>query len=451
VLPSVVRMSDYEDEFMCDEDEDYDLEYSEDSNSEPDVDLENQYYNSKALKEDDPGAALDSFQRVLDLENGDKGEWGFKALKQMIKINFRLQNYEAMMDRYKQLLTYIKSAVTRNHSEKSINSILDYISTSKQMQLLQNFYETTLDALRDAKNERLWFKTMTKLGKLYFDRGDYAKLSRILKQLHNSCTTQEGEDDLKKGTQLLEIYALEIQMYTAQKNNKKLKALYDQSLHIKSAIPHPVILGVIRECGGKMHLREMEFEKAHTDFFEAFKNYDESGSPRRTTCLKYLVLANMLMKSDINPFDSQEAKPYKNDPEILAMTNLVSAYQNNDINEFEKILKLNRQTIMDDPFIREHIEDLLRNIRTQVLIKLIKPYTRIKVGFISGELNIEPSDVESLLVSCILDATIYGRIDQVNGVLELDKKPQGTARYLSLEQWNTQLTKLQRDIVNKML
>ena len=38
------------------------------------------------------------------------------------------------------------------------------------MALLQNFYETTLDALRDAKNERLWFKTMTKLGKLYFDR-----------------------------------------------------------------------------------------------------------------------------------------------------------------------------------------------------------------------------------------------------------------------------------------
>lgn len=63
-----------------------------------------------------------------------------------------------------------------------------------------------------------------------------------------------------------------------------------------------------------------------------------------------------LMKSGINPFDSQEAKPYKNDPEILAMTNLVTAYQNNDINEFECILKQNRQNIMDDLFIREHIE-----------------------------------------------------------------------------------------------
>ncbi|KAK3098879.1 hypothetical protein FSP39_023925 [Pinctada imbricata] len=382
-----------------------DSEYSEESNSEPDVDLENQYYNSKALKEDDPRAALESFQKVLELEGKEKGEWGFKALKQMIKINFKLGNYQEMMKRYKQLLTYIKSAVTRNYSEKSINSILDYISTSKQMELLQNFYETTLDALKEAKNERLWFKTNTKLGKLYFDRGDYQKLQKILKQLHLSCQTDEGEDDLKKGTQLLEIYALEIQMYTAQKNNKKLKALYEQSLHIKSAIPHPLIMGVIRECGGKMHLREGEYEKAHTDFFEAFKNYDESGSP--------------------------------------------SSYQNNDINEFEKILKTNRRNIMEDPFIREHIEDLLRNIRTQVLIKLIKPYTRIHIPFISKELNIDPTEVENLLVSCILDNAINGRIDQVNQVLELEKECSGTARYNALDKWTAHLQSLHLAIINK--
>lgn len=259
-------------------------------------------------------------------------------------------------------------------------------------------------------------------------------------------------------------------MYTVQKNNKKLKALYEQSLHIKSAIPHPLIMGVIRECGGKMHLREGEFEKAHTDFFEAFKNYDESGSPRRTTCLKYLVLANMLMKSGINPFDSQEAKPYKNDPEILAMTNLVVSYQNDDIMEFEAILRNNRNNIMADPFIREHIEDLLRNIRTQVLIKLIRPYTKIAIPFISSELNIEPSEVESLLVSCILDkwvlkkfrltsflklyffySTIQGRIDQVNQVLELEKEDsRHGARDIAIEKWSNQINSVQLAILNKM-
>ena len=38
---------------------------------------------------------------------------------------------------------------------------------------------------------------------------------------------------------------------------------------------------------------------------------------------------------------------------------------------------------MEDPFIREHIEELLHNIRTQVLIKLIRPYTRVRIIFIA--------------------------------------------------------------------
>jgi len=104
------------------------------------------------------------------------------------------------------------------------------------------------------------------------------------------------------------------------------------------------------------------------------------------------------------------------------MTNLVSAYQRKEISEFEKILKDNRKTIMDDPFIRDHIEELLKNIRTQVLIKLIRPYTRIEISFISRELNVPASDVENLLVSLILDGKVNGLIDQVNQRLELSQQ-----------------------------
>lgn len=53
------------------------------------MDLENQYYNSKALKEDDPAAALKGFEKVLALEE-NQGEWGFKALKQMMKLHFKM-------------------------------------------------------------------------------------------------------------------------------------------------------------------------------------------------------------------------------------------------------------------------------------------------------------------------------------------------------------------------
>ncbi|CAI7824654.1 unnamed protein product, partial [Closterium sp. NIES-53] len=117
-----------------------------------------------------------------------------------------------------------------------------------------------------------------------------------------------------------------------------------------------------------------------------------------------------------------------------------------------------------------YIEDLLKNIRTQVLLRLIKPYTRIRIPFVSKvslacpswalrgpfvipfaksnspflspspcssspspsvasppppsydghqELNIPEKDVEQLLVSLILDNRVHGHIDQVNQLLEL--------------------------------
>lgn len=130
------------------------------------------------------------------------------------------------MGKYNELLTYIKSSVTKNRAEKSINSILDFTSTtSRDIAVLQNVYETTLGALRHAKNDRLWFKTNTKLGKVYLERGEFGKLATIIRQLYQCCQTENvPADDLHRGTQLLEIYALEIQMCTEQKNYKQLKA-----------------------------------------------------------------------------------------------------------------------------------------------------------------------------------------------------------------------------------
>jgi COP9 signalosome complex subunit 2 len=35
--------------------------------------------------------------------------------------------------------------------------------------------------------------------------------------------------------------------------------IYAASTQVKNAIPHPRIMGVIRECGGKMWMMESEF------------------------------------------------------------------------------------------------------------------------------------------------------------------------------------------------
>jgi COP9 signalosome complex subunit 2 len=55
--------------------------------------VENKYYNAKQIKIDEPEAAIAEFLGVPALEP-EKGDWGFKALKQAIKLEFKLGLYD---------------------------------------------------------------------------------------------------------------------------------------------------------------------------------------------------------------------------------------------------------------------------------------------------------------------------------------------------------------------
>lgn len=77
---------------------------------------------------------------------------------------------------------------------------------------------------------------------------------------------------------------------------------------------------------------------------------------------------------------------------------------------------------MDDSFIRSYIGELLRSLRTQYLIDLIKPYSRLELSFLARQLNVEKDEVEELLIELILEGKVEGKIDQVAMRLELDRK-----------------------------
>jgi COP9 signalosome complex subunit 2 len=104
---------------------------------------------------------------------------------------------------------------------------------------------------------------------------------------------------------------------------------------------------------------------------------------------------------------------------------------------------------MDDAFIRFYIDDVLRSLRTQWILEIIKPYTRIEIAYLARvsrvalpnstssavlqtvtddfhlglqQLGIPNEQVEEIVVALILDEKIHGRIDQVTGRLDLDKQ-----------------------------
>lgn len=449
----------YDDDASMEENE---FEYTDDEENQTDslvVALENAYYNSKGLRETNFQAAAESFESVVTLEQQqlaktDKkyGPWSYKAIKQLCKMHLRAGNVQEMVKQYHRLLECIAQGdVTPNAIEKGISGMLERVASLYQggggvrgtngttsakidpQTLALQVYDATLQVFHpingSCKNERLWFKTNLKYGQLLYEMNETAKLQQVLKDLLQIQT--EGNSS----TQSMEIYALQIQLYSRQKDNKKLRETFQKAMAVRGGIPHPRTIALIQELGGKSHMAAREYNAACTTFFQAFKSYDEAGDPSRLRCLKYLVLASMLGESSINPFDSQEARPYRDDPEIMAMTNLVQAFHANDIQTFERIWRQNQNRLMADEFVREHVSDLLRTIRTQVLRKVIQPYTRISLEALARELNDIPvKEVQELLVSSILDGSLDGKIDQVTNVFYKSRKETDTTATRALEQ-----------------
>lgn len=152
-----------------------------------------------------------------------------------------------------------------------------------------------------------------------------------------------------------------------------------------------------------------------------------------------------------NNIRPQEIKPYKNEPEIRAMTSLIVPYQNNDMREFEKAYQENKNCLMSDPFIGEHICDLINNVRVQVLLLLVKSYRKVRLSFVSSELGIPKDEAECLIVSCILNGDIKGRLDQINQVLVTSRGGSAKERaYEGIACYAEQVDRISRTIVGRI-
>jgi COP9 signalosome complex subunit 2 len=441
------------DEFEYESDDDVYGGGEEEDGDEEAIQIENTFYEADDNKHNFPEQAFEQFQRVVEKETarGSEVVWRFKALQNIVILSARIGRFDEMASRYRELLSYMDQ-VTRNDASEAINTVLDSVSSASDQTKLETIYELTLDALKATANQRLWFSTSVKLAKLHLELGDVQKLQRLVRTLHKTCQKPDGSDDVSKGSHLLEVYALEIQMCTLTKNSLRMKEIYPKTINLTSAIADPRNIAVIRESGGKMYMSEKKWEGAYNEFFEAFKNYQETGNATRAKImLKYVVLANMLALSDINPFDSREAKVYQDDPEISAMANLRTAYENNDIQTIDQLLKDPSYRILSDAFIRTYLQDLLRNIRLQVIQNIIKPYRCVSLQFLAKEINVPGDEVVSLLVQLILDEKIAARIDGTEGYLHVNAGSTDVAKkFNNLQKWVDAFERVHHGLLGKL-
>ena len=135
------------------------------------------------------------------------------------------------------------------------------------------------------------------------------------------------------------------------------------------------------------------------------------------------------------------------------MTNLVNAYQQKDIPLFQRILQRDAKDILADPFIRTYMDTILRSIRNQVIVQVIRPYKRIELSFLASKVGVTDEEVEELLRLLILDKKLGrdGKIDRVKRLLVFDDLVGESVeidRFQVLETWQKSVNDLWSKVVD---
>jgi COP9 signalosome complex subunit 2 len=246
--------------------------------------VENTFYEADDLKREDPARAIELFEKVVALEAESHGDakWTFSSLKNLVVLNCQMEQYQKMIVNYQNMLLFI-SSVTKNECTNAINDILDKISKANDIHVLSKMYEITLEALKTAKNESMWFNTNIKLAKLYLESNKRVEIERLITVLKKSCQLSDGSDDESKGMYLLEIYCIEIQLCSMLNDAVRLRLIYPKinKYTERATVADPRVMGVIREELGKMFMRENNWDAAYNELNEAFRKFQGILCPHR--------------------------------------------------------------------------------------------------------------------------------------------------------------------------
>lgn len=171
-------------------------------------------------------------------------------------------------------------------------------------------------------------------------------------------------------------------------------------------------------------------EKCHTVaysyFLESLDGFIISKDPLGATLsVRYLILSKIMAKKyeDVNALlKSKVISPFLKDEAVLFFLKIKEACKKRDVKEYQKILNENPSFLSEDTFVGKHLTDLYNILLENNILKIIEPYSNIKIEMISKKLDFSFQDVEAKLRKMILDSKIIGTIDNVNHSVLLFEK-----------------------------
>lgn len=308
------------------------------------------------------------------------------------------------------------SMISKAKAAKLVRSLVDYfLDLEAGIGIEVQLCKECIDWAKEERRTFLRQSLEARLIALYFDTGMFTEAL----QLESTLLRELKKLDDKN--LLVEVQLLESKTYHALSNLPKARAALTSARTTANAIYCPPKMQAALDLqSGVLHAAdEKDFKTAYSYFYEAFEGFDSVESPKALTALKYMLLSKIMINSpeDVQQIVSGKLAIKYAGPDIEAMKAVAQASHKRSLADFQQVVKQYKHELEDDVIVRAHLGTLYENMLEQNLCRIIEPYSRVQVDYISKTIKLPMVQVEKKLSQMILDAKFHGILDQGEGKL----------------------------------
>lgn len=314
------------------------------------------------------------------------------------------------------------SSIAKAKTSKLIKTLIDYFSSSP---LNQNPHSSSIqiqitrENIQWSKEEKQIFLRQSleiKLSNLLFESNQTKEALSLISTLLNEL--KKLDDKLI----LTEVHLLESKIRHSLSDPPKANAALISARTAANSIYCPPLLQAQLDLqSGVLHAESKDYKTAYSYFFEALEGFSSQDDSRASLALKCMLMCKVMLNlpEDVLTIQNSKLARKYTGRGTEAMQAIAKAHQERSLAKFEEALKTYKPELSDDPIVRNHLSSLYDTLLEQNLLRIIEPYSRLELNFISNQVKLPLRDVEAKLSQMILDKVFNGIIDQGLGCLEV--------------------------------
>ena len=265
------------------------------------------------------------------------------------------------------------SKVEDRDKQDTIREICTEIKLIPEKENKTKMYKIMIKYLKEEGISREYFYVGVELCKLYSMTKQFDELKKFLPSLMKDVDKYQDKEMVKNIK--LELIIMQMQIFKHEGNTIEIKSLYLEAnkLMKDQVFEDKFLVAIIEEEGGKIAMRQKDFNKALEKFKFAFHYYRDMGNEEEAvTVLKYAFIVSLLVPDSGATVTKEETKIYSKHKTLMNLVNLFDAFHELDIKKITNIWKKDVIPNEKDKFILENKDDIFYNIRMNYIVRKLK-------------------------------------------------------------------------------